>query len=286
MMMNKSLKVVILFAVLLVAGCITRAGVAEYQLYKKTFDESTTVSTALIDRLVVAERSIGQLTSLKSDRLGVDRNFDPNDAIYFSDDGDPPLAAEYRRAIKTINSYNDIMLAYATGQGFDQVLAKALILSNETTALAGAVTGSSIQLTTLNVIAGKLAKLAATERSRAVFQREFKETVPVLINLLDQMRDKTPIMFATLTFFTRAELADVVDGIERGDAAKLRKQHAALRVLLSKWVVLLDRQKHALLATQNAIENPNLGIILSGTTEAVIELRTTIAGIRIELAKQ
>ena len=168
-MFSLTLRTFSFLILLILAGCVTRSGIAEFQIYKKTFDESTSVSVALIDRLASAERAIGRFGKFQPNRFGVDPNFNPNDAVYFSENGDPPLTAEYRRALTTINRYNELMLAYATGKGFDDILVRAQLLVNETAALGGAITGTTFSLKTFSAVAGKIAKLALAERSRGRF---------------------------------------------------------------------------------------------------------------------
>ncbi len=58
-----------------------------------------------------------------------------------------------------------------------------------------------------------------------------------------------------------------------------------MRVLLSDWVVLLDRDIAALDAVVLAVEHPSATAVLTGTTETIIELRNATIQIRAHIAE-
>lgn len=268
---------------LILAGCASRSGLEEFTLYKRAFDESLAVATALIDRLAASERQVGRLGHFEPNKLGVDPVFKPEDAAYFSNHTDPPLAAEYRRAIVVINRYNELMLAFASGKGFDKAIEQLNMLASEATLFAAPV-GQTPVSAGYRAIANDILTLVAAERSREVFQASFRKTAPQLLILIDGMKAQTPVAFKNLAFFLEADLLNIDRGLRAGDVAALKAKHMELRVLLSDWVILLDQHAALIKATQMAIENPRLGTELSGATEAVVQLRVTVDSVRSHLA--
>jgi hypothetical protein len=268
--------------VTLAAGCTTQAGLAEFQAYKRTFDEGSAVSTALIDKLAASERAVMKFARASRD---LNKEFKPEDAAYYVEGADPPLAAVYRKAIRSINAYNELLLAYVTGAAGKQLHAQVQLLASELVAFASVTPASSAAFPGLANVASRIVEFAAVQRSRAAFQAEFRRTSPLVVELIDEMRAKTPTVFKNLTYFTAAKYEDVVDQIEPGNPEQLHQEFEQSRVLLSGWVLLLERQKLALLQTQRAVDNPTLGVVLSGATESIAELRITVNDVRAELAK-
>ena len=272
--------------VFVLSACTTTVGVAEFQVYKRVFDDSKAVSTALIDQLAASEREIGRISTFNPGaKSGIDPIFVPENAHYYSDQADPPLAKEYRRAIATISTYNELMLAYATGQGFNDIQARAGLLGTEATALLSTAGIAAGQLTVYTQVLRSIAKFALNQRSTAVFRENFKESSDMVLKLLSEMKKQTPAAFKFVALLIELDITAVRGGVAKGDLAKLRTKHEQVRVLYSDWVIMLDKQAATIRATQYAIENPRLGIVLSGSTEAIMELRATAIAVRGHMAK-
>ncbi len=275
----------VLFVFSTLTACISRGGVAEFTVYKSVFDDSAAVTTSIIDQLAAAERIVEKTARFRPNRIGVDPVFVASDAAVYSDLTDPPLAAQYRRALATVNQYNKVMLGFATGQGFDTLQAEIFGFATQAGATADAIAGTTSIAGTLAPYLGilrEISSLVVSARSRAVFREKFLEYHPDVIAILETMREGSEDMFPNLTFKLEA---DILDGLSRGQNVKtLQEKHYQTRVLLSDWVVLMNKNIDALNAVKLAIENPGLGTQLSGATAELIALQSTVNGVRKRLA--
>lgn len=269
----------------MLVGCVSRAGVAEFVTYKNIFDESAAVTTSIIDQLAAGERQIEQRLRLRPNSVGIDLEFRPGDAAIFSNLADPPLAAQYRHALALISRYNTLMLAYATGQGFAQTEAELAGLAREASATLGTITGTSVVggLTPFVGVLQELSRYALASRSRAIFREKALAYHDDIVGIIATMRDGSAQMFPNLTENIKR---DILNAVSTGqDITALREKHRAARVLLSDWVVMMDKNIAALDAVVTAVQNPSLGTQLSGLSAELIELRSAVDGVRRHLAE-
>jgi hypothetical protein len=267
-------------------GCVSRAGVAEFAAYKTVFDESAAVTTSIIDQLAAGEREIEQRVRLKPNSAGIDLTFRPGDANVFSNLADPPLAAQYRHALALVSRYNILMLGYATGQGFAQTDAELTELAREASATLGAIAGSAQIVGGLTPFLGALQEIssyALASRSRAIFRERALAYHDDIVGIIATMRDGSAEMFPNLTENLKIEILRAISA--KQDTAQLRNKYQAVRVLLSDWVVMMDKNIEALNAVKVAIQNPSLGTQLSGLTAEKIELRSVTDGVRRHFAE-
>lgn len=285
--MSASRKIwIILFLLIGLYGCVSRAGVAEFTAYKSVFDDSAAVTTAIIDQLAVSERVVERRVRLEPNSVGIDVVFRPDDAAIFSDLADPPLAAQYRRALALVNQYNKLMLGYATGQGFAQLESEILGFAREAGATAEVITGSANLVQGLSPYLGvleEMAEFALAARSRAVFRERALLYHDDIIGILETMRDGSAEIFPNLTYSIKSEIVNAVG--EGRPIGPLREKHEKVRVLLSDWVVMMNKNISALNAVKIAVENPSLSTRLAGTTAEIIELRSVVDGVRKHLAE-
>ena len=277
--------IVVLAFLTLTAGCSTRSGVAEFITYKSVFDDSAAVSTSIIDQLAASERAIGRYARLGGN-TSAGKRFVVADAAYFSEQADPPLAAHYRKALDVISRYNTIMLGYATGQGFDQLDAEIQALATESAKTADLVTGTTKiagQFTPYLGLLHEFAKLGLSARSRAVFRDKALLYHDDIVSLIETMRDGAPEVFDILADPIERDILNAT--ISNAGTRELQAKHYKMRILISDWVVLMNRNIEALNAVTYAIENPSLGPNLSGTTASLLELQTTVSAVRKRLAE-
>ena len=269
------------------AGCALQAGLPEFKIYNTAFEESKSASIAIIDMLAVAERKQWQDSLRGLHSKGYDDKFSPKYASVYSKLADPPLADVYRRGIDVVAQYNKVMLVYATGQGFDTLQAELSSLGTESAAfLEAAKVGVDVagKVTPYLGIAQEVASFALTVRSRAVFHEEIVKSAPVIRALLVKMRDGTSLVFPRLTYTTTSELRRLRFG-GTAKRAELLKKLEQMRVLLSDWVILLNRDIDALDAVVLAAQHPSTAAVLTGTTETIIELRNATTQIRAHIAE-
>jgi hypothetical protein len=237
----------------------------EFTSYKTAFDESQNVSNQIIDRLATAERLRRKEALTRKPETLVGK-FDPDRAYILASNEDPPLAAAYRKSIKTINEYNEIMYAFAIGDGFDKRLAAFDALLAETLGLVSVVLKKPLNLRGADKVIRTGIGQYAGFRSRQVFRDKFQETSPIVLELIAVLRAETPAVFREL--------------IARNDTDQETLDE---RILISDWVVLMDRHAELLRRTQQAIDTPNFSAGVAGATESIAELRLTVQTIRIHL---
>jgi len=252
--------------------------------YKSVFDDSAAVSTSIIDQLAASERVIGRYARLQGN-TSAGKRFVVADAAYFSEQADPPLAAHYRKALDVIGRYNTIMLGYATGQGFDQLDAEIQALATESAKTADLIAGTTKiagRFTPYLGLLQEFARLGLSARSREVFRDKALQYHDDIVSLIETMRDGAPEVFDILADPIERDILNAT--ISNASTRELQAKHYKMRILVSDWVVLMNRNIEALNAVTFAIENPSLGANLSGTTASLMELQTTVSAVRRRLA--
>ena len=97
------------------------------------------------------------------------------------------------------------------------------------------------------------------------------------------MRDGAPEVFDILADPIEQDIVKAT--LSNAGTQELQAKHYKMRILVSDWVVLMNRNIEALNAVTYAIENPSLGPDLSGTTTSLMELQTTVSAVRKRLAE-
>ena len=102
--------VLTLFLIILLGGCAT--GAAEFQLYIQGFDDQYEQGQIVLDRVARAERIVVRRRLARTSASG----FNPDDAAYYLDTGDPPITASIRASLKSLKDYNHALGALANGE--------------------------------------------------------------------------------------------------------------------------------------------------------------------------
>jgi hypothetical protein len=271
---------------ILVTACTNRGGVEEFNLYSKAFEQSAATTTAIIDQIAVGEKARRQRAAHKPMSGGIDRVFVVADAEIFSELTDPPLAAQYKRALRAIEAYNKLMLSFATGQGYSQSQALYKGFLGEAVAVGKAFKITTSLAKDAAPIIGALneaLKFVVAGESRAFFREEALKNHDTIVNLIAVMRDGAPTLFKNLTAGIQN---DIVNTAATGQSTKkLVKKHDQARVLMSDWVVLMNRNIEALESVKRTIEAPNSGFDVASATQDLADFRAAVGSIKTELAK-
>ncbi len=284
MLVSRLFWVSLLFVALL-SACVSRTGVESFALYKQAFDEAKAVSDSVFDELSISERKLAQrVLDKKRGRLALG-TFDPNLAIYYATEGDPPFTAAYKNAFAVVDRYNSVMIALATGEGFPEIRERSDALVSQLTTLsqllssaspAGPLGGIGLEAATQSIL-NPIRDLVLAARSRAVFQESFVATFPLVEKLILRMRNGTDKVYQVLTTEARRQYADLNTS---------RDRQKAYRATLSNWVVMLDRTLDALRAAKRAVERGReLGVTFTDVTLTAGEILKTTAEVRKQLAK-
>ncbi|MER8394924.1 hypothetical protein NKH10_23885 [Mesorhizobium sp. M1340] len=269
--------VLVVFYSISLASCVS--GVAEFQLYVQAFGKQYEQGQTVLDRVARAERIV-----VRRRMAGTSASdFNPDQAAYYIDIGDPPITASIRASLKSLKDYNDALGALASGERAEALVARAGTL---TVALAGTVTalGAATGAAALVPGASQLVSQAAGAANQAVpifqrigahasresFRRQLIEAYPAMRELMLAMREGTPAMYEIMkrSYVQRGSL-ETPTGIPSSNVAELEKD----RELLAGWVVLIDRSLAAMeTAVATAMSGASPGD-LAALTAASVELQ-------------
>ena len=283
----------VLIVGVLLGGCGSTRGVAEFQLYNESFNSQFEQGDAVLDLLGEAERKLGR--SQIERRGGLTGPFRPKEAAYLVDNVDPPITASIRTSLNSLKAYNEALGGLANGEA-------AAALSNRINTLAGnligAVAASSSALggaaaipgagkmigdagAALNV-AAPIITAVATRAARESFRTQLVATYPSMRSLLETLREGTPVMFYVL-YQGRVTRGSRAQGglATAADRSALEKD----RQTLAGWVLLLDKTLIAMDAAIDAAISQSTETNANGLLEASIEMKVLAEQIKKARAK-
>lgn len=282
----------VLIAGVLLSGCGSTRGVAEFQLYNESFNSQFEQGDTVLDLLAEAERKLGR--SQIERRGGLRGQFIPKEAAYFVDNVDPPITASIRTSLKSLKAYNEALGGLANGEA-------AAALSNRINTLAGnligAVAASSTALggpvavqgsgkllgdaaTALN-LATPIITAVATRAARESFRTQLVATYPHMRKLLVTLREGTPVMYYVLFEGRRTPGYIKNGGLRTEDKSALEKD----RQTLAGWVLLLDKTLTAMDASIDAAMSQSAETNANGLLEMSIEMKVLAEQIKKARAK-
>lgn len=274
-----------IFAVFILSGC--SAGIGEFQYYTQAFDAQLEQGHEALNRVAQAERIVVQR---RLQRGGDIADFDPADAAYYLDTGDPPISGAIRGAMVSLKTYNDALGALASGEAASAFSNRIGTLASNLAATAGAFGvaaspaaaipgGSALIGTGARAIGDALPIIEplATIASREAFRRQLLSAYPHMQRLLLALRDGTPAMFEIIkrSYVQRGSLA-TASGIPAADLPRLERD----RQILAGWVVLMDKTLVAMDTATQAVITGASPADIAALTEASIELRILAEKVR------
>ncbi len=263
-----------LFAALLALTTMACSnGVQEFQVYSTAFDLQNETAQKVLDKVASAERAHWEHLHDGKNPL---KEFNPDDAAYYINVGDPPLAGSMRKTLKALTTYNRALTGLANGESADALTAK---ISTIVTDLSGAqedlahVANLGVAVTIPTPVKGYLgtAKTIFGTALRGAARQSFRENLirayPTLKQILLTFRDGTP------------ELYYLVISVPKRVP---REQMLKDRDLFASWVLLIDSTiKTMEIAVKAAMQNgPRADI--DALAESSIELRILAEKIRVE----
>jgi hypothetical protein len=275
----------LLCCALILPGC--SSGIAEFGQYAEAFEAQHAQGSDVVDRFARAERTVMMRIIV---RRGEVPGFRPEEAAYFVEAADPPVAASIRATVTVLRDYNLALAALASGETDRATVARFAGMAANIAAAAAALdalplaakAASDTDGNALAAVTGEIAAALpvvnqlATLAGRAAFRREFLAAEDDMQSLLLTLRAATPAMFAVME---RAYVVpgniDTDSGIPLDDLPRLE----ADRIALAGWVVLIDRTR---LAMSKAAAAARAGPFSSpaGLLEASVELRVLAEQIR------
>lgn len=260
-------------ATALLTGCSTYRGVAEFTAYRSAFQTAQAGSEAILDRLAVAERSI---YPHKKPFDPTTSSFDPDDAAYIVTAGDPPGTAAYRRTLRAVGAYTEVLYGLTSGQTAEAMAAQIGQLAAIGASAAAVVTpagaaGSFLgSVQTINAAIGALAPVTvqlAGFGTRAKFREELLGKKDVLLTALTETRRNTRLMFNDL----RDQI--VLSASPGTITAAEEKQILSIREIIANWVIMLDVAIESFNRAVKAAADENAGTTsgLIQTSQSMIE---------------
>lgn len=266
----------------LVLGGCTR-GVAEFQAYTVAFETQYAEGDRVIDRMAQAERQVWRA------EYGQGGGFSPDEAAYYLDLGDPPLAAAVRASFKALRDYNLALGGLASGEAASTLATRASAIAgnvvdaraNFATALAGpaALSGAAGAMTgatqALDIAIPALNQVAR-HAGREEFRRRFVAAYPQMKALLLALRGSTPQIYNLMrASYLREGLPTAAD----------TEALARDKALLAGWVILLDATLKAMDSAALAVMSQSSSIDLQTLTDTSIELRILSEQLKAERLK-
>ncbi|MBZ8134393.1 hypothetical protein [Afifella sp. IM 167] len=273
-------------ALLLLSLEACASGLAEFRLYGEAFDAQFVQGEKVLDRLAVAERIVMR----RGRQLSNIRAFDPQDAPYYLNVGDPPLTLSIRTSLKAVREYNAALIGLADGTSATKLAAGlGQITNNLNTALASlpladrailAAGGEATIKASEEVISQALGvlKTASSFALRASFRRQLLRAYPAMSELLVRIRDGTDEMYLVMQR-SRVEPGTLGGGSLGVPAAELPNLEQD-RKLLAGWVVLLDQTLEAMDAAAAAALDGASPPDLAALVEASVQIRALAEGVK------
>ncbi len=272
-------------ALVVVAVSACSAGIAEFEHYRTAFAAQYAEGARAIDRTAEAERVVAGRIRARAPGIPA---FEPDQARYYLDIGDPPLTGAIRASLDSVNAYNETLSSLASGDAAATTAARARATASAVTRAAGAAASVAAPVSPAFVPAAEAAldallpiarRLAAWE-DRAEFRRLLIDAYPDMRALMVALRDDaTPEMFEMIkrSYVEPGGLGGV-DGVpsDRLDALE------ADRRLLAGWVLLIDETLVAMDAAIAAAQGRGGSAAL---IDASAELRALAAAVEAAIGR-
>lgn len=279
------------FAFLLVATAFSIFGggcsfvpTAEIRIFRESVVAANTAATPVLDELSGTERKAKRtavtLRERPAIRAGEAVVFNPNDAEYFSDLGDGPATALFRRGHNVLDRLSDVLLSLATGAGAEADAGAIDALATEVAGLVdviqpGASAAAGAVLATLRPgLEALSAELSRREARRVISVVQDRKLVH---GITDSLIRATPQMFDLMVADAMLRVTSVRATADSAPAYGERV--ASLRLVLSNYVVLLRRVDGAWEEAVKATQSKSSANVVT-LTERVGELRAAAVATR------
>lgn len=256
------------------AGC--SGGIAEFQLFEQAFDAQFDQGNKVLDRVATAERKVFLRQQGRTVGLSA---FDPDDAAYYLQSGDPPLTGAIRASLKSVRSYNKALSGLVNGEAAralsnrvgtisSNLLVAASSLQVAAGGSSGALTGGGQAI--INRLLPVFEPLT-TLANRSAFRRQLLAAYPDMRALLVTLRAGTEDMYDVIrrSYVQRGKLGVGRDGIPSAERPRLERD----RALMAGWVVLIDRSLVAMDAAAEAALRGASTTDVASLAETALELR-------------
>tara|TARA_R110000850_G_scaffold200600_2_gene326699 strand:- start:1647 stop:2375 length:729 start_codon:yes stop_codon:yes gene_type:complete len=239
----------------------------------------------ILDRFAVAERKVFLETNQRS------TEFDPDNARYYVDDIDPPVAASLRQSFAITNAYTEALGALASGESAKQISEKITEIGTLATTAGVSVAGvtGSPQIVQAATAATKivdplkameeLVEYAFTIRTRKEFRDRLLQDYKTVDDTLIKMSEITGPSFELMKWSKYLSSDMSTSGITKAELSELRS-------LMANWVVLIEKSRAALEGAKIAVETKNFSSSITDFTITAQELDSAAQNVRRNIAAQ
>lgn len=235
----------IILAVTLLSGCASPPP-PEFAIYRQSFAEATKATDDVLAVYAPFERAIRGPQDQSS--------FDPDLAAFMVDDALAGHAEQIDRGFAAIESYNTVLVRYVDGDSIETIKPQIGVFAKQATIAANMVVpgisaaiGPAADL--LTEVAGALLAVA----DRAAFRDVVARNSDKIIAFIDAARDDTSLMYSAGHNQLNERISAAVRAGRKDEARQLQQQQKDYRLLLARWVLLLDDLKEAVTALNTAV---------------------------------
>jgi hypothetical protein len=265
------------------AGC-TNAPTAELKVFRESVLASNAAATPMLDELSATEKRVRRNdVKVRERATSTVEVYNPALAMYFSDIGDGPATAVFRRGHHVLDRLSEVLLILATGTGATSDVASLEGLASAAAGLlnvigVGIAAGSAFEALRPGLV--ELSKdLGRQEARRVIAQVQDRQLVK---NLVHALISATPQMFVVLTIEANNRVNSA--GATPEATVILLDRSAKVRALLSNYVVLLQQTNLAWDEAFSAAFTRSSGNVAL-LTERVGELRAAVLATRRTFAE-
>lgn len=222
-------------------ACVSTAPVEEARAFAEAADAVTDAGTLLFDGLAVAERQ--RRRELHNANAAQRYEFDVDDAPYFATIGEPPGTESFRRALRVVTTYADLVVALVEGKDVAASKSYLVQISNDLKQITG-IPGVGVAVQTLDPIIDH----ALRARSVAEGRRLVLRGTHGVEALLQALKNAAPTIYSTMIYMDRK-----VPGSSESKTAKINND----RTKVANFVVLLDQLRATFGLLKVAFEHQN-----------------------------
>jgi len=251
--LNGQFAVPFILATAALSGCVSPPP-PEFAIYQQSFTEAREATGTVLAVYSPYER----LTRAPQD----DTKFDPNDARFIVDDAPAGNAEVIDRGFAAIASYNGVLARYASGESIETIKPQIAVFAEQASlaaniALPGAGPAVKIGADVLTKVAGALLSAA----DRAAFRDVVRQNSEQVLAFVDELRAASTIMYSTGYVQIEKKYQDDIEAAMQAEQidrarqldAKGKAEQKEYRILLARWVLLLDELREAVSALITAV---------------------------------
>ncbi|CAA0105640.1 Uncharacterised protein [Halioglobus japonicus] len=242
---NRNLCFAAIFLGALLSGCVSPPP-PEFAIYQQSFEEASKATEDVLASYAPFERAIrGPLD---------DSSFDPNLAPFMVDDALAGHAQQIDRGFTAVESYNSVLVLYVNGDSIETIKPQiGLFVKQAETAANMVVPGSSAVIGSAVALLTQFAGALLAVEDRAAFRDVVARNSDKIIQFIHAARHDSSLMYSA-GYNQMSEQRSAAARADRDDEVRLLKEkQEEYRLLLARWVLLLDDLKDTVNALQTAV---------------------------------